>query len=150
MEFFYNHSAAPYSIHTYGNAFGAAGFKFGCAKGDPYLDFGNRYMWSQAQFAGNSTNPDGETYSLFYLGMPATSDVESIVLVLNFAAGPAPPNNPFAPGMIVSTNVNYRAGAFSPKVSGGTLSFINNYSVGGDGPVALPPPLFTPPAFCFQ
>ncbi len=137
-------------MHTYGNAFGADGFKFGCAKGDPVVDFGNRYLWSESKFAGNTTGPQGQTYSLFYIGMPAGGDVDSLVLVLNFDAPPQPPNDPFAPGVYVSTTVNYRAGAFSPAVSGGALTFVNNYMVGGDGPVALPPPLFTPPSYCFE
>ena len=149
MEFFYNHTASPYTVRTFGNAFGADGYKFGCSKAQPEVDFGNRYMWSQAQFAGNSTGPDGETYSIFLLAMPAGGDVESMVLIVNFAA-PAQPKNLFEPGMIVSTTVNYRAGAFAADVSGGALNYMNNYVVGGDGPVALPPPLFTPPAFCAQ
>jgi hypothetical protein len=151
FEFFYNHSAAPYSVQTYGNLFGFNGYQFSCGKGDPVDDFGNRYMWQDSVFAGNYTQSNGQVYSLFVLETPNSPSVSNMVLVadLNVPPPTSPSRGPFEARQSVAITATYRAGAFSPKVSTGRLSFTTTYMIGTDGPTLTPQALFTAPSLCY-
>ena len=117
-------------------------------KGSASEDFGNQYQWRDSKFLGNSTSPDGQTLSVYYtVGAPGAA-VGSVVAVLNWAAPLIHNEDAFAPGLFVNVAVNYGAGAFNPKVSGGALNFIPNWTLGYPEGLPLPPAVVTPPALC--